>query len=249
MVKLLGTEDGRILMCGNDGCVYELLYQAASGWFSKKCRKLNHSSSVMSSLLPSFLFGGGADPVVDILVDSSRTPRLLFTLSGQGTVQAYALGGLSDLVLQSTFATERLLDELRRNHGVDTKRDASQFKVVALAVVPEMESSQVSLASLMTDLFPLAFLPRDHFRLAPFLLPFSTSLLFSAINLILHVSSSLRSSWWLPPQSDTASSSPWVVGAPSRVVLDSSSSACARRAWSRPLIEGRCRSGPRPDNA
>ena len=45
----------RIFLAGDDGCLYEIGYQAEDGWFHRKCRKINHSSSLMSYLIPSFL--------------------------------------------------------------------------------------------------------------------------------------------------------------------------------------------------
>jgi len=55
MLRVAGTQNGRIFLCGRDGCLYELAYQAEDGWFSRKCRKVNHSQSPLSSLVPTFL--------------------------------------------------------------------------------------------------------------------------------------------------------------------------------------------------
>ena len=55
MLKIAGTSNGRILMCGKDGNLYELVYQAEDGWFRKKCRKVNRSQSVVGTYWPSFL--------------------------------------------------------------------------------------------------------------------------------------------------------------------------------------------------
>ena len=55
MTSVAGTDKGRIFMCGvQDGCIYELAYQAAEGWFSKKIKLINHSIGTYGSLLPSF---------------------------------------------------------------------------------------------------------------------------------------------------------------------------------------------------
>ena len=55
MLSVQGTTEGRIFLAGKDGCLYEVVYQAEDGWFYRKCRKINHSTSVMSYILPSFL--------------------------------------------------------------------------------------------------------------------------------------------------------------------------------------------------
>jgi len=49
------TVDGRIFVGGKNGCLYEVIYQAKEGWFSGKCSLVNHSSSFLSFLVPSFL--------------------------------------------------------------------------------------------------------------------------------------------------------------------------------------------------
>lgn len=38
-----GTYDGRIFLGGRDGNLYEIVYQAESNWFGKRCKKVNHS--------------------------------------------------------------------------------------------------------------------------------------------------------------------------------------------------------------
>src|SRR5690242_1049006 len=108
MLSIVGTNNGRIFMGGRDGCLYELYYQADDGWFSKKCRKINHSTSVIGSLLPSFLRYGklffivvlhltlvfysfsGEDPLTQLVVDHSR--NILYSLSKSGTIQVFDLG-------------------------------------------------------------------------------------------------------------------------------------------------------------
>lgn len=55
MTSIIGTEDGRIFMCGvQDGCLYELHYQENESWFGKRIQIINHSVSGVSSLLPRF---------------------------------------------------------------------------------------------------------------------------------------------------------------------------------------------------
>jgi nuclear pore complex protein Nup155 len=44
-------------MVGSAESIYIFLFflQADDGWFSRKCRKINHSTSALSFLVPSFL--------------------------------------------------------------------------------------------------------------------------------------------------------------------------------------------------
>jgi len=55
LLNIVGSRHGRIFAAGKDGCLYEIVYQAEDGWFSRKCRKVNHSTSRLSFLVPSFL--------------------------------------------------------------------------------------------------------------------------------------------------------------------------------------------------
>ena len=55
MLDIQGTPEGRIFLGGKDGCLYEVVYQAEDGWFSRKCKKINHSTSMLSFIVPSFL--------------------------------------------------------------------------------------------------------------------------------------------------------------------------------------------------
>lgn len=55
LLAVTSTDVGRIFMAGKDGCLYEIAYQAEAGWFSQRCRKINHSKSSLSFLIPSLL--------------------------------------------------------------------------------------------------------------------------------------------------------------------------------------------------
>ncbi|XP_023215500.1 nuclear pore complex protein Nup155-like [Centruroides sculpturatus] len=92
MLTISGIHNGRIFMGGKDGCLYELAYQARDGWFSRKCQKINHSSSYLSFLVPSFLNFAFSeeDPIVQIEIDNSR--YILYTRSEKGGIQVFDLG-------------------------------------------------------------------------------------------------------------------------------------------------------------
>ncbi|NXC89374.1 NU155 protein, partial [Cercotrichas coryphoeus] len=81
------TLKSKIFLAGKDGCLYEVAYQAEAGWFSQRCRKINHSKSALSFLIPSllqFTFSED-DPVVQIAIDNSR--NILYTRSEKGVLQ------------------------------------------------------------------------------------------------------------------------------------------------------------------
>ena len=53
----MGTTDGRVITTGiDDGCLYELFYQAEEGWFSKRVRLENRSVDSLNRLIPE-VFG------------------------------------------------------------------------------------------------------------------------------------------------------------------------------------------------
>lgn len=87
-----GTTTGRVFLAARDGCLYELDYQAEAGWFSHRCRKINHSKSFLWGLMPSVLQFGFSeeDPVVQIAVDDSR--HVLYTRTERGCLQVFDLG-------------------------------------------------------------------------------------------------------------------------------------------------------------
>lgn len=96
MSCIVGTDDGRVFMGGRDGSVYELLYEVSSlhffcfqltcfqrddGWlFSRKCRKVNHTTSALSFLVPTLIKSlWSQQPVLQLCVDNSR--RILYCRS------------------------------------------------------------------------------------------------------------------------------------------------------------------------
>uniref|UniRef100_A0A182JU64 Nucleoporin Nup133/Nup155-like N-terminal domain-containing protein n=1 Tax=Anopheles christyi TaxID=43041 RepID=A0A182JU64_9DIPT len=86
-----GTDDGRILLGGRDGCLYEVAYQAESNWFGKRCRKINHSQGLMSHLVPGiFKIFTETDSVEKIAVDNTR--NLLYVLMSKGSIETWDLG-------------------------------------------------------------------------------------------------------------------------------------------------------------
>jgi nuclear pore complex protein Nup155 len=55
MTSIIGTQHGRIFMCGSqDGNLYELHYQESESWFGKRVQLINHSVGGVQSLFPRF---------------------------------------------------------------------------------------------------------------------------------------------------------------------------------------------------
>ncbi|XP_075969524.1 nuclear pore complex protein Nup154 [Anticarsia gemmatalis] len=146
MMCVKATANGRIFMGGKDGCLYEITYQAQLGWFGKHCKKVNHSTSTLSFLVPSFLSAAlyDEDPIVKIEVDNSR--HILYTLSEKGCIEVFDLGtdgeGLSRVV---RFTQGKIVSS-----AVDIVKtlEPSNFKpVIAISAVDEAESDHLNLVA------------------------------------------------------------------------------------------------------
>ena len=84
-----GCDNGRVFFAGDDEALYELEYNAADTWRSRKCRKVCHHSAT-PRLLPSILRLRANDPLKQVCVDEHRCA--LYTRSENGVVAVYDLG-------------------------------------------------------------------------------------------------------------------------------------------------------------
>lgn len=74
MTSVVGTNDGRIFMCGiQDGNLYELHYQQKEVWFGKQYYLINHSASAVPSFIP-LLRSGGNDGMSEISIQQTHMP-------------------------------------------------------------------------------------------------------------------------------------------------------------------------------
>uniref|UniRef100_A0A8C5EGR8 Nuclear pore complex protein Nup155 n=1 Tax=Gouania willdenowi TaxID=441366 RepID=A0A8C5EGR8_GOUWI len=164
ILSITSTNLGRIFMAGKDGCLYEIAYQAEAGWWSQRCRKINHSKSSLSFLIPSVLQFSFSedDPIVQIAVDNSR--NTLFTRSEKGVLQVYDLGtdgqGMSRVAAMSQNSIVAAAGNIARTI------DRSVFKpIVQISVIDRCESSDCQLLAVTHAGVRL------YFSTAPFLAP------------------------------------------------------------------------------
>uniref|UniRef100_A0A667YWM0 Nuclear pore complex protein Nup155 n=1 Tax=Myripristis murdjan TaxID=586833 RepID=A0A667YWM0_9TELE len=144
MLAITSTDLGRIFMAGKDGCLYEIAYQSEAGWFSQRCRKINHSKSTLSFLVPSVLQFSFSedDPIVQIAIDNSR--NTLFTRSEKGVLQVYDLG--ADGQGMSRVATMSQSSIVAAAGNIARTIDRSVFKpIVQISVIDRSESSDCHL--------------------------------------------------------------------------------------------------------
>ena len=68
MSSVVGTNDGRIFMCGvGDGNLYELHYQEKEAWFGKRLQLINHSAGGLSSFIPILRSAQSEGQIVQLL--------------------------------------------------------------------------------------------------------------------------------------------------------------------------------------
>ncbi|MGH0126184.1 UNVERIFIED_CONTAM: hypothetical protein FKN15_005580 [Acipenser sinensis] len=122
-----------------DTALSVMIFGAEAGWFSQRCRKINHSKSTLSFLVPSvlqFTFSED-DPIVQIAIDNSR--NTLYTRSEKGFIQVYDLGldgqGMSRVAALSQNSIVSAAGNIARTI------DRSVFKpIVHIAVIERSES-------------------------------------------------------------------------------------------------------------
>ncbi|KAJ1666672.1 hypothetical protein IW140_002567 [Coemansia sp. RSA 1813] len=91
MTSIAGTDDGRIFMSGNDGALYEFVYQSEDGWLTKKAKKVNLTSSFVSYFVPTFLATRQDTPALSMAADNDR--KLLYVLMQDASIKVFWLGG------------------------------------------------------------------------------------------------------------------------------------------------------------
>ncbi|XP_009986743.1 PREDICTED: nuclear pore complex protein Nup155-like, partial [Tauraco erythrolophus] len=147
ILAITSTDNGRIFLAGKDGCLYEVAYQAEAGWFSQRCRKINHSKSALSFLIPSllqFTFSED-DPVVQIAIDNSR--NILYTRSEKGVLQVYDLGQDGQGMTRVTSLSQNAI--VSAAASIARTIDRSVFKpIVEIAVIEKSESIDCQLLAI-----------------------------------------------------------------------------------------------------
>ncbi len=176
MLKIVGSQSGRVFMVGNDHNLYELEYSNAdSTWAGsilggiagpqRKCRKINHFAWEwqVKNLLPNFItqgFGGEDDQFADMLVDNVR--NILYAVTAHGKLTAVYLGtsGYESHIFERSFDiiehTQRYLSTSIRGAGTPhpssfTNTSSPGFKVVGVFPVAVTESKRIHLIAVLAN--------------------------------------------------------------------------------------------------
>ncbi|TPX34337.1 hypothetical protein SmJEL517_g02942 [Synchytrium microbalum] len=146
ITNINGTSEGRLFLCGANGHVYELVYQAVEGLLSRKCWKIDRSSSFASYFMPTFLQPSREDPLRGVALDESS--KVLYTLTGNSIITVYTYGpDMHTFQKVQTLPnlyhdTQQILETLSiSSHIVDP----SSFWIVSLHVLKRTESHQLCL--------------------------------------------------------------------------------------------------------
>lgn len=166
MLQVVGTPLGRIFLSGNDGNLYELEYQSPGGWFSKKCRKRNHTQSLVGSYLPFLSRLYASDPIQELHFDSTR--NILYALTASSCIHGYWLG--NDGYQLSQFAVR---SDLQNDPSVKARiygPSATDLKIVSIFPVTAAESSRIHLLAVASSGVRLYFSTTPSYADKPYAL-------------------------------------------------------------------------------
>lgn len=194
---IASTDDGRIFLGGHDGCLYEIVYQAEGGWFGRSCRKVNHSTSLLSYVMPSFLNFSELEPIVQIEIDNER--HLLYTRSIKSTIQMFDLG--SDGQQMSRVVSRPLSSIVNQASCIARTIDNNNFKpIISIKALYKNESSKLHLMAMTQAGVRLYFAAKGdrptglelvHVRLPPGFTPSSIMQKPTAVNNLYYKDSTL----------------------------------------------------------
>jgi nuclear pore complex protein Nup155 len=146
MLCVKGTNSGRVFMGGKDGCLYEFVYKAEDGWFSKKAVKINHSTSTFSFLVPGFINAALSeeDPLVQLELDNSR--NILYSRSEKGTIQVFDLGSDGQQLTKVIAISQQTIVKEAARVALNVDK-GNFFPIVGIHAINNTESYHLSLVA------------------------------------------------------------------------------------------------------
>ncbi|KJA29400.1 hypothetical protein HYPSUDRAFT_32851 [Hypholoma sublateritium FD-334 SS-4] len=157
MTSVIGTEDGRIFMCGQqDGNLYEMHYQANESWFGKRVQLINHSVGGVQSLLPRFASSTNDERIIVTVSDTKR--NCFYTLSSRNTISMYSPDGEKSIQHIQTLSSlyKSVQDKAPGSPAVTPQN----FQIINIHVVDPSESrTNIQLIAITTNGLRLYFAP------------------------------------------------------------------------------------------
>lgn len=146
VTTIAATSCGRLFFGSKEGSLFEISYQAESGWFGKRCKMVNLSTSALSFLVPSFLNAALSeeDSIVQISIDNSR--NILYTLTEKGAIEVCDLGDKGNSFSRVTKLSQNTLV----NQAMNTVKtlDSQNFRpIVNIAAIESHESGNLNVVA------------------------------------------------------------------------------------------------------
>ncbi|KAJ3029742.1 UNVERIFIED_CONTAM: hypothetical protein HDU68_011259 [Siphonaria sp. JEL0065] len=159
MTSIVGASNGRIFMCGANGRLYELQYQAEDGWFTRKCRKIDLTTTTYSLFVPTFFNFSEEDPIRKIVVDHSR--NVLYALTERSNIELFYLGA-DGKEFKRLFKQTDIFSQAQKwleISGVYPQPylDPRNFQIIAIHVIPPSESQNLHLLAISSSGYRLYF--------------------------------------------------------------------------------------------
>ncbi|KAF8898825.1 nucleoporin [Infundibulicybe gibba] len=162
MTSVVGTQEGRIFMCGSqDGNLYELHYQEKEAWFGKRVQIINHSVGGMQSLLPRFATQNIDDRITSVVYDERR--KCFYTLTTKNNISVYQPTGEKSVQhIQTISNIYKLAQDKAPGSPAITPQN---FQIISLHVVDESEArSGVQLFVITSNGVRLYFSPSPPYN-------------------------------------------------------------------------------------
>ncbi|KAJ3126506.1 hypothetical protein HK100_010209 [Physocladia obscura] len=159
MTSIVGSSNGRIFMCGSNGRLYELQYQADDGWFQRKCRKIDLSVG-FSIFIPAAIFSSSdGDPIRKIIIDQAR--NIFYSLSESSHIELYYLG-INGTEFKKLFKQAEIFTEAQKwleasNVYPHPYLDPRNFQIISIHIIPASESNIVNLLAISSSGYRLYF--------------------------------------------------------------------------------------------
>ncbi|KAG9121064.1 hypothetical protein FRC07_003123, partial [Ceratobasidium sp. 392] len=150
MKSVVSSKQGRIFMIGHqNGCLYELTYQAAESWFSKKSALVNHSTSGYANFIPSLtsLIVSKLDHRLLVLV-SDPDRKCLYALTDHNHIIMYHLGLAEDTLKLVIDAKD--LRNVAQSLCPSVALNSAAFRICDLTVLPPSEGTLAVLVAVTT---------------------------------------------------------------------------------------------------
>lgn len=149
------TPEGRIFLGGQDSNIYELDYQAAEGWFTRRCRKICRTSSFLQLLRPSFLDSSVTGTGIDGIKELQIQGNLLFSLKQNGHLSLYRIDSDSSFEPIASISCSQLHYKASRmlpSPGTQLPRNPEDYIITSITPCsPIRDSAYIAIVAVTTQ--------------------------------------------------------------------------------------------------